>query len=113
MPTAKDVEIWMDAAQGMGFSTIICFLEDRKLAKWYGGLYENGLLGRYKQRGFTVFHFPVEDYQPVPDDVRKQSLEAFVSVPKPVVLQDSGGASRTGAVARYIVEQLSRRARGA
>ena len=105
-PTVEDVERWVHAAQAMGLKTIICFLECRKLAKWYGDLYEGGLLSRYRQCGFTVFHFQAEDYEPVPEDVRRKSFTAFVSAPKPVVLQDSGGADRTGAVARYIATRL-------
>jgi hypothetical protein len=106
-PTVEDVERWVEAAQAMGLRTIICLLECRKLAKWYGDLYEGGLLDRYRQCGFTVFHFEAEDYQPVPERVRARSFKAFVDAPKPVVLQDSGGADRTGAVAKYIAKRLT------
>jgi hypothetical protein len=110
-PTVEDVEGWVQAAQQMGLKSIICFLESRKLAKWYGGLYEGGLLGRYRRGGFKVYHFEAEDYQPVAEDVRAQSFKAFASAPKPVVLQDSGGVDRTGAVARYIAKRLGNSSR--
>jgi len=94
--------------------TIICVLEDRsQLHRYYDplNLHPWGLLGYYVQTGFQVFYFDTTDYQRVPDRVREEAKRLVGCVPKPVVLQDSGGSGRTGQIARYIVGTPTRRSR--
>ena len=106
LPLRQDIDDWIREARSLGIRTIICVLEDRsQLHRYYDSLNLHlwGLLGYYVQMGFEVFYFATTDYQRVPDWVREEAKRLLGCVPKPVVLQDSGGAGRTGQIARYIV----------
>ena len=98
---------WISAAQGMGIETVICLMESKKIDRWYGHLEPGGLLGRYKESGLRVCHIEAEDRKRVSLEVKDNAWRAFTLARRSaVVVQDSGGVDRSGAVAKYIRKQI-------
>jgi hypothetical protein len=102
------VENWTDRVIAAGFRSIISLLEVAQLERYYVrgglGLHPDGLLGYYCSRGLDVVSIPCTDYQQPSNDQMRAALEAFRSLPKPVLLHCSAGIDRTAPVAAHIVD---------
>ena len=100
--TRTVVDSWIEEAKEFGIQSIICLLHDEHLR-----LYQeipDGLIAYYQQKGFTVSHIPVVDYQNpplTPEDLERVE-DAYQSLPKPVLVHCSAGIDRTGLAVRYL-----------
>lgn len=103
------VEAWVSRAIEAGFRSVISLLEPKQLLLHYvaGGLnlHAEGLLGYYESRGLQVKSIPCTDYQEPSDQKKLRVLEAFRSLPQPVLLHCSAGIDRTSPVAAFLWEQ--------
>jgi hypothetical protein len=107
-PLIKD---WIQRVRDAGIRSIICLLTPQQLQR-YDGLHVAGLLGAYRDAGFTVRHLPVFD-EAHPEDTNgcavlgeplfAEAYEAFTELPKPVLLHCSAGIDRSSPVAAKIV----------
>ena len=92
LPEAKSLVIdWVDKVKNLGIRSIVSFLEDAQLERYYIrgrlGLHPDGLLGYYQSKRFEVRQFRMTDYQrPLESDL-ELALQAFDELPKPVLLE--------------------------
>lgn len=112
-PAARPfVESWVDRIVADGFQSVISLLEIAQLDRYYvrGGidLHPGGLLGYYKSRGLAVESIPCKDYEQPSGCQMFQALQAFHSLPKPVLLHCSAGIDRTAPVAAYIASDAAK-----
>jgi protein-tyrosine phosphatase len=106
----KEVDKWIKQIKAMSIKSIICMLTDDQLG-YYGPL-PKGLLEHYRKQGFNVEHISITD--PVNDQIRGQQeltdnreriYEAFLKLPKPVLVHCSAGLQRTRFAVEYITER--------
>jgi hypothetical protein len=104
---------WVEQIRMEGIASIITFMHDRDLRCYQlidlGGLDLTAFLQR---EGFHMFPLPWEDPAHSKTDqsarreklerVRKDALEAYDRLPKPVLLRRSAGIDRSAPVAAYI-----------
>lgn len=107
------VKKWAAHLQLLGIRSIISLMHARDLSYYERlDLGASTLLDFYKAQGFEVVHLPWEDphhSKTSPDEVhktlvaiRKEALQAYNRLPKPVLVQCSAGIDRTAPVAAYI-----------
>jgi protein-tyrosine phosphatase len=98
------VTAWIEEARGQGVVAIICLLDDQHLSLYQHCAGGAGLLRAYSDSGFDVVHIPVRDHcrPAVPERDLQRAVDAYQSLPKPVLVHCSAGMDRTGAVVRAI-----------
>lgn len=103
------VEDWLSQTRDFGVSSIMCLIAGDQLWLYQRSIPE-GLLERYRSYGFEVAHIPTLDQQTNPFTTAQyeQAWQAFVSLPKPVLVHCSAGMDRTGRVVSHILGQLER-----
>jgi protein tyrosine phosphatase (PTP) superfamily phosphohydrolase (DUF442 family) len=100
------VDAWIADAKARGIRSIICLLADEHL-KLYADLGVN-LPSYYSQHGFEVAHVPVRDHQRPPLDANalERIAQAYVALPKPVLVHCSAGIDRTGRALEYLAQRF-------
>lgn len=103
-----EIERWVDRMVKDGFRSVISLLEEAQHKRYYvrGGidLHPGGLYGYYEARGLQVETVPCTDYQRPSKGQKRQVLDAFRQLPKPVLLHCSAAIDRTAPIAVYICE---------
>ena len=102
------VDAWLSEVEAYGIASIICLL-DRDQLPLYDRSLPDGLLGYYAAAGLRVAHIPAPDGQqePFTEQQLKAAWEAYLRLPKPVLVHCSAGYDRTGRVVRYILHRLA------
>jgi len=103
-----EVQAWVEHIRAAGIRSIICLLGQDQLCLY--GCLEDGLLGFYRSSGFELEHVDVEDagWPPLqPADVERV-WQAFLHLPKPVLVHCSAGLWRTGHAVEVILSRLER-----
>ncbi len=101
------VEAWLRDKRHRGIASILCLL-DRDQLPLYERALPHGLLAFYREHGFDVGHVPTQDQQthPFSDEQYERIWQAFVELPKPVLVHCSAGMDRSGRAIRHILAQL-------
>jgi protein tyrosine/serine phosphatase len=104
--TQDEVDAWITEVRQAGIQSIICLLDDNQLA-FYNQL-PGGLIAYYKAAGFNVAHIPTQDHKnPALCDRELQDIwNAFLELPKPVLIHCSAGKDRTGQATQYIYRKM-------
>jgi hypothetical protein len=106
----KEVDTWIKQIKAMDIKSIICLLTDDQLT--YYAVIPEGLLEYYGKRDFKVEYMPITD--PIDDPIRGQQelttkrepiYQAFLKLPKPVLVHCSAGQQRTESIVDFIVKR--------
>jgi protein-tyrosine phosphatase len=105
------VEEWLLEVLEFGIASVICLIGNDQLWLYHKAL-PHGLLHAYAEAGLAVHHIPVLDQQthPFTPDQYTGAWEAFLELPKPVLVHCSAGMDRTGRIVAHIMENLSAQA---
>jgi hypothetical protein len=115
---SKLVKQWAVAIRSSGIASIISFMHDRD-RRCYSqlALEASDINEFYERAGFVVARIPWKDPHYSKAEARAQqknlqrcrheALEAFDSLPKPVLLQCSSGIDRSAPVGAYTWQQRS------
>jgi hypothetical protein len=100
----EDVDEWIRHARLRRVKSIICLLDAGELHLFYDEL-PGGLLTYYRSCGFQVAHIPASGYgsPPLLDPQLREILEAYRSLPKPVLVHCRSGVGRTGVAVEHIM----------
>jgi hypothetical protein len=104
------VDRWIAWIKAMGIQGLICLLSHDELTDY--DHIQGGLLAAYRRHGLYIVHLSITD--PAYGARRRQELEdaldriydAFIQLPKPVLIHCNAGAVRTGAAIRHIQRRL-------
>ena len=101
------VSEWIIGIKAMEARSVICLLSKPEL-EWYSHL-PGGLLGTYQAAGLDAVSIPVPmDPGELAAKHLKRLEEAFVRLPKPVVIHCHAGLVRSGAAVAHLVANHSR-----
>jgi len=101
------VREWIVGIKAMETLSVICLLSEREL-EWYSHL-PGGLLATYRAAGLDAVCIPVPMDPGVLDaEDLKQLEEAFIRLPKPVVIHCHAGLVRSGAAVAHLVANQDR-----
>ena len=102
---ARPVASLAEVAAGAD-AVIVCVFTDEQVRRV---CLDDGLLARYRDEGLHVIHFNALDSRTPPFHPHQLPPihEAFVELPKPVLIHCSLGKDRTGQAVEYILERLS------
>jgi hypothetical protein len=106
---------WVERVRELGIQSVICLMHSKEL-RYYDGLtgLEDGLLDLYRKVGFRVRHLQwadpahakTEDARTAlrarVEEIKVRAYEAFLQLPKPVLIHCSAAIDRSTPVAAYI-----------
>ena len=94
----RDLEVDLDAIAALGIDAVVCLLADDEFAR-YG---VDGLLERYRARGFELLHVPTVDGRvPAPEQLKRATswIDERVRAGRAVLAHCVGGLGRAGTLA--------------
>lgn len=112
---------WVERVRESGIRSVICLMHSKEL-RYYDDLagMEDGLLDLYRKVGFRVLHLQWADpahakneeartaLRARVEEIKVRAYEAFLQLPKPVLIHCSAAIDRSTPVAAYIAANVSR-----